>query len=180
MRRVKLFVAWSLDGYIARSDGGVEWLFDDRDYGMDGFMSTVDTVVMGRKTYEVMEKFGPDTYAGKRHVVFSRSRRTGPDPRVEWVSNDAAAFVEALRDEQGGDIWVVGGGDLFMHLLQHEQIDDIMLAIHPIILGDGIKLFPRKAASVELNLTDVQTYESGLLVVHYEVEQVRIQSGRHF
>lgn len=174
MRRVKLFVAWSLDGYIARSDGGVDWLFDDQDYGMKDFMSTVDTVVMGRKTFEVMEKFGPNVYEGKRNIVFSRSRQNGRDPRVEWISADAGGFIESLRDERGGDIWVVGGGDLFMHLLHHEQIDDIILAIHPIILGDGIKLFPRKAATVELNLADVQTYDNGLLVVHYEVEQVKI------
>ena len=171
MRRVKLFVAWSLDGYIARSDGGVEWLFDDQDYGMKEFMSTVDTVVMGRKTYEVMEKFGPNVYEGKRNVVFSRSRRTGPNPHVEWVSDDAATFVASLRDEKGGDIWVVGGGDLFMHLLHHEQIDDIMLAIHPIILGDGIKLFPRKAATVKLALAQVESFESGLLMVHYKVHR---------
>ncbi len=171
MRRVKLFVAWSLDGYIARADGGVEWLFDDRDYGMKDFMSTIDTVVMGRKTYEVMEHFGQTAYEGKRNIVFSRSRLKGPDPRVEWISDDAAAVVKALRREKGDDIWVVGGGDLFMHLLHYEQIDDIMLAIHPIILGDGIKLFPRTAATVKLVLVDVQTYGTGLLVVHYEVRR---------
>lgn len=171
MGRVKLFVAWSLDGYIARADGGVDWLFDDQEYGMKDFMATVETVVMGRKTYEVMEKFGQNVYEGKRNVVFSRSRSKGPDPSVEWVSQDAAAFVEHLKGEGEGDIWVVGGGDLFMYLLHHEQIDDIMLAIHPIILGDGIKLFPRAAATVTLNLVSVETYTSGLLMAHYEVQK---------
>lgn len=171
MGRVKLFVAWSLDGYIARSDGGVDWLFDDQDYGMKDFMATVDTVVMGRKTYEVMEKVGQNVYEGKRIVVFSRSRRRGADPSVEWISRDAASFVEDLRNEGDGDIWVVGGGDLFMHLLHHEQIDDVMLAIHPIILGDGIKLFPRAAATVKLNLVSVESYTSGLLMVHYDVHK---------
>lgn len=170
MRRVKLFIAWSLDGYIAREDGSVEWLFDDQDYGMTQFLSTIDTVVMSRKTYEVMEKFG-QTYEGKRNIVFSRSRPKGPDPHVEWILEDAAEFISRLRTEDGGDIWVVGGGDLFMHLLKHEQIDDVLLAIHPLFLGAGIKLFPRKASSVELDLKKVKTYETGLLTVHYEVRK---------
>ena len=170
-RRVRLFVAASLDGYIATAEGGVEWLFQDQDYGLNRFMGEVDTVLLGRKTYDWMVGHGVTSYEGLRNYVFSRSQESGPDPSVQFITEDATVFVESLRLERGGDIWLVGGGQLFSSLLEAELVDEIMLAIHPVILGDGIPLFLSGLGTVPLRLDEVQSFETGLVMMSYRVER---------
>jgi dihydrofolate reductase len=171
MRRVRLFVAISLDGHIAGPNGEVDWLFSDRDYGMSQFYSSVDTVLMGRRTYDFMLLHGETSYRGKKNYVFSRQTITVSSPEVEWVSEDAVAFVESLRREKGRDIWLVGGADLFVTLLEKGLIDDVILAIHPILLGDGISLFPRRFDTLTLELRDVTTYSTGLVLASYRLRR---------
>jgi dihydrofolate reductase len=117
MKKVTLYIAASLDGFIARTDGSLDWLpvpdEGEEDYGYEAFFKTVDTVVMGRKTYEQVPTLGPWPYEGRTCVVFSGTRGGQRDERVEFVDGDIAACVRELRAEPGeGVIWVVGGAEI--------------------------------------------------------------------
>ncbi len=169
MRRVKLFVAVSLDGFIAGPNGEVHWLFKDQDYGLRAFFETVDTVLLGRKTYDFMLRHVHKAYPGMRNVVFSRTPRRSDHPEVEWVSSDPAGFVAALRRQAGKDIWLCGGGELFAALLEAGQVDDLLLAVHPVVLGAGIPLFARRTRPVELRLERSEAFGTGLQILGYRV-----------
>lgn len=171
MRRVKLCVGTSLDGYIAGPNEEVDWLFTDRDYGMSELYSSIDTVLLGRKTYDFMRRHGHASYKPFHNYVFSRSAHTSEHPDVEWVKDDPAVFVDTLRKGQGKDIWLVGGGELFAYLLDQGQIDDIVLGLHPIILGSGITLYAAVSRSVQLELTRTEPYDTGLVILYYQVRR---------
>lgn len=173
MRRVIFFVATSLDGYIAGPDEEVDWLFHDQDYGFAEFLNSIDTVLMGRKTYDFMVRQGQDSYEGKRNYVFSCSDRDIDTPNVTWVTEEPAPFIRRLREEPGGDIWLVGGGRIFANLLQRGGVDELILAVHPLVLGEGIPLFPGRSLRVDLALRDAKVYDSGLVMLHYGVERDR-------
>jgi dihydrofolate reductase len=169
MRRVKLFVATSLDGFIAGPNEEIDWLFTDQDYGFARFYKSVDTVLIGRKTYDFMLRHGEKSYKGKQNYVFSRSRKVSNSPDVKYVSQDPAKFVRQIRQSKGKDIWLVGGGELFAYLLNRGQVDDIILAVHPTVLGKGIALFPQRSNSVKLKLVGHRNFDTGLVVLHYRV-----------
>ncbi|MDQ3256021.1 MAG: dihydrofolate reductase family protein [Acidobacteriota bacterium] len=170
MRKVKLFIANSLDGYIARPDGSVDWLFTDGDYGMKDFFKSVDTALMGCKTYDWSLKFGgpPDVFKGMTYYVFSRSHRSGAVEGVQFVSGDISPFVESLRQAEGKDIWLMGGGELVESFLKERLIDEFILTIHPIVLGAGIPLFRGEGQQTDLKLIKCKSYKSGIVQVHYE------------
>jgi dihydrofolate reductase len=167
MRRVKLFVAMSLDGFIAGPNEEIDWLFTDQDYGFAKFYKSVDTVLIGRKTYDFMLRHSEKSYKGKRNYVFSRSQKVSKHPDVKYVSQDPAKFVRSLRLSRGRDIWLVGGAGLFASLLKRSQVDDIILAVHPVVLGKGIALFPGRSNTVQLKLVSHTNYKTGLVVLHY-------------
>ncbi len=169
MRRVKLFVATSLDGFIAGPNGEIHWLFKDQDYGLSAFFRTIDTVLIGRKTYDYMLRHVHKAYPGLRNVVFSHTDRQSEHPEVEWVSRDPAQFVAELRRAPGRDIWLCGGGELFAALLEAGQVDDLLVAVHPIVLGAGIPLFPRRTRPIELRLERSEAFGTGLQVLSYRV-----------
>jgi dihydrofolate reductase len=168
MRKVKLFIASSLDGYIARADGGIDWLFTDADYGYTPFYDSIDTVVMGRKTYDLALSFGEYPYKGKAAYVFSRSR-SGTDEQATFVSGSAAAFVDRLRGEPGRDIWLVGGGELARDFADANVIDEYIISIHPRLIRTGLPLFwpSPQAGDVELELVSSQAFPSGLAQLTY-------------
>ena len=171
MRRVKLCVATSLDGYIAGPNEEIDWLFSDQDYGMGRFFASIDTLLIGRKTYDFMVGQGQSSYDGLRNIVFSRSPRDAVPDDVEWVTEDAAEFVNALKREEGKDIWLFGGGDLFMSLLESGVVDDLTVAVHPIVLGGGLSLYPGEWGSTRLQLMDVETFTTGLVLLIYRVDR---------
>lgn len=109
MKKIRLFIAASLDGYIARISGEVDWLFTDQDYGYDDFFTEVDTVLMGRKTYEQVLEFGEYPYIGKRGFVFYQTRHGERDKNVEFIGENLGEFVDNLRQSSGNNIWLVGG-----------------------------------------------------------------------
>jgi dihydrofolate reductase len=173
MRRVRYFVASSLDGYIARTDGSIGWLFHDADYGYSAFYSTVDTAVMGRTTYEFSLSFGEYAFPGVKVYVFSRTKAGTRDERAEFVAGDVSKFVAGMRTRPGRDIWLVGGAQLAREFLAADLIDEYIVSIHPVLLGSGIPLFPVNARETVLRFEGVRTFPSGLVQLRYE----RVRGG---
>jgi dihydrofolate reductase len=167
MRRVKLFIATSLDGFIARPDGGVDWLYTDGDFGMRAFFASVDTALIGRKTHDQMVGWGHPAHEGMDNYVFSRTRRADDGVPVRYVPNDIESFVGRLRRQPGKDLWLVGGADLIAGFRERDLIDDVILSVHPVLLGDGIPLFPGRHDQLNLELTRCAQYERGLVQLWY-------------
>jgi dihydrofolate reductase len=173
-RRIILYVAVSADGFIARPDGDVAWLDRPRtagDYGMAAFYKTIDTVLMGRKTYEVGLKFGQKAYAGKKNYVFSRTLRPTAKARVEIVSGDVGELAWKLRSEEGKHIWLVGGAELAAAFLDVGQLDELIIHVIPTLVGDGIPLIQPRHRSVELTLVSTRAYRDGVVRLHYAVRR---------
>jgi len=166
MRRVILFIATSLDGYIAGPAGEIDWLFRDQDYGYTAFLSGIDTVLMGRRTYDVSLGFGDYPYKGKQGFVWSRTRN-GHDGNVTFVSQDVGPFVSTLKQKPGKNIWLVGGAELVAECVRHDVIDEFMIFVHPIILGNGIALFQAPLPQRMLRITHVERFTSGLVQLSY-------------
>jgi dihydrofolate reductase len=172
MRLIKYFVASSLDSYISRLDGGVDWLFTDQDYGIKEFFATVDVAVMGRKTYEKAIERSPQRvqFPGMKTFVFSHLLPKGKKENLEVISDEPASWVKSMREAPGKDIWLVGGGEMVREFLQKRLVNEIGLAIHPRLLGDGIPLYAQPYPETELELIRSNTYPSGLLQVSYRVK----------
>ncbi|NJM72176.1 MAG: dihydrofolate reductase [Scytonema sp. RU_4_4] len=173
MRKIRLFIASSLDGYIARTSGEVDWLFTDQDYGYNEFLTQIDTVLMGLKTYEQVLTFGEYPYKGKKSFVFSKTVPVEKDDNVEFVRSDWQSFINRLRQTSGHDMWLVGGAQTIHYFMKHGFVDELILSIHPIILGNGIPLIVNDSnLETVLELKDVKTYDSGLLQVSYDVKKI--------
>ncbi|MFN4291082.1 MAG: dihydrofolate reductase family protein [Permianibacter sp.] len=166
---VTLFIAMSLDGYIAGPNDEIDWLFADRDYGFTPFFDRIDTIIMGRRSYEMSCSFDEWPYPGKRTVVCSRQPRTNSDHRVSFTNQPLPTVIAQARSAGSCGIWLLGGGQLVRSALQCHSIERIQLAIHPIILGAGIPLFPPGTPQTRLQLQHCQAYDSGLLVAHYQL-----------
>lgn len=173
MRSVKYFAAMSLDAYLADPDGGVDWLFGDQDYGMTEFYSTVDTVLLGRKTYQFGLSHGMRKYEGMINYVFSSTLDPQEYPEVIVTSQDPVQVVGRLKEEDGKDIWLVGGGQLAQPLFQAGLIDEVSAAVHPILLGRGIPLLPDSARHIPLHLIETTRYDTGLVMLSYSVATSR-------
>jgi dihydrofolate reductase len=161
----------SLDGYIADSSGGVDWLFTDQDYGYTDFLSTIDTVIVGRTTYEQILTFGEYPYRSQKGFVFSETRSGDRDENVEFISSDVKCLMENLKQAPGKDIWLVGGGKLVRSCLQANLIDRFVLYIHPIILGAGIPLFPTPLLTTQLTFQTSQAFDTGLVQLVYSKKE---------
>jgi dihydrofolate reductase len=170
MSEVKLFIATSLDGFIADRDGGVDWLFADGDYGYAAFFDSVETLIMGRRTYEQVLGFGEWPYGEKATYVFTRSPLGGDHPHARIFSGEARSLVEELRERSSGDIWLVGGAALVSTFREQHLIDEYILSVHPILLGDGIPLFERPRPRENLRLREEIAFQSGLVQLRYAVE----------
>lgn len=170
-RRIRLYIASSLDGYIARSDGSIDWLDKmqdgDEDYGYGAFLQTVDTTLMGHNTYDFILKLGEEfPYPDKTNYVFTRQQRE-TKPYVQFVTQDPGEFVAGLRQMPGGDIWLVGGGQLNGALLRAGAVDEIILSLVPVVLGAGIPLFAGSEYESWYELQDSRAYANGLVQLVY-------------
>jgi len=168
MRKLILFIATSLDGYIAGPKGEIDWLFTDQDYGYSEFYATIDTVVMGRKTYDVSLSFGENPYPGTQAFVFSRTRDGERDDHAAFVSGDIPSFVRTLKVQPGRNIWLAGGGEIIRPLLQDDLIDEFRIFVHPIVLGSGVPLFPAPLLMKKLNFKECHAFGTGLVRLTYE------------
>nr|WP_245185441.1 dihydrofolate reductase family protein [Falsiroseomonas frigidaquae] len=163
-------IAVSLDGMIARPDGGVDWLEQGAPppeaFGFTEFYSQVETILMGRGTYDVVRRMGDWPYAGKPvRVVTSRELPDAP-PGVEAHSGDLPALVAELRQRGLGRIWVEGGGQLLRGLLAIGALDRLEMAVLPIILGEGIRLFPAGTPETRLALRQSRTVGDALHLIY--------------
>ena len=172
MRLVTFGVANSLDNFIAREDGSVDWLVWDDEVAKisQEFLKTIDTVLMGRKTYEQAIKIGGGAYPGAKNYVFSRGMKESRSKKVTIISEDAADFVRKLKAGRGKGICVIGGGELARSLFAAKLIDQIGVNIQPILLGSGIPLFHEMDRQLELELLDFQTLKSGSVFLFYRVK----------
>lgn len=171
MRPVRYSVAMSLDGYIADPTGGYDWIVMDPDIDFGALFKTFDTLLMGRKTYEMArEQGGGPAMRGMESYVFSRTLVQEECPRVT-VSADPKATVTALKQRQGKDIWLFGGGGLFQSLLALELVDAVQVAIIPVLLGGGVPLLTSPATRAKLRLTSHRIYEkTGTVLLDYAVD----------
>lgn len=175
MRKVTFGGANSLDNYFARKDDSIDWLMwsDEAAEVMTRYWKTIDTILMGRKTYEValkQTKGKSSPYQGIKSYVFSRTLKKSEDKSVELVSTDAAAFVRKLKQEEGKDICLMGGGDFAKTLFEADLIDEIGFNIHPVLLGSGIPLFHEMTRQIDLELIECQTFKNGCVLVTYRVK----------
>jgi dihydrofolate reductase len=162
--------AISVDGYIARKNHSLDWLHGvegAEDIGFAEFYETVDTILMGRKTYEQVLEHSPDEfpYEGKECFVFSRTL-TGPNNHVHFISDDIVDFTSALKEQKGKKIWVVGGGEVLQPLLQSRLVDEYFIQFAPTVIGNGIPLFLPGDRENELRLVEVRRYKQ-LAELHY-------------
>src|SRR5262249_31326993 len=155
-------------------DGDVAWLDRPRtagDYGMGAFYKSVDTVLMGRKTYEIGVKLGQKAYPGKKNYIFSRTRRRSRTPNVEFVSEAVGDVARRPRETEGKDIWLVGGGQLIAAFLDEGQIDEFIIHVVPTFIGEGIPLIQPRKRTVPMVLLSSKAYSDGVVRLHYSVVQ---------
>ncbi|WP_080236486.1 dihydrofolate reductase family protein [Spirosoma rigui] len=178
MRKLSLYIATSLDGFIARSDGRVDWLdavpnADQLDYGYGAFIASIDTTLMGNTTYQTVLDFGGEfPYQDQTNYVFSRSAQANA-PYVQHVSEDPANFVRQLKQTDGRGIWLVGGGQLNTVLLNAGLIDELIITVAPIILGTGIPLFGPTPIETACVRTRTESFETGFVQSTYRLGQTQ-------
>lgn len=179
MRPVRYNVAASLDGYIAGPNGEYDWIPADPAVDFAAIFARVDTVLLGRLSYEITQgPAAPPWAPGARVYVFSRTLRPEEHPGVTVVGENAAGVVAALRAESGdGEIWLFGGGALFGSLLAAGQVDAVEVTIVPILLGGGVPLLPAGAPRTTLALTRSHVYTSGMVNLSYAVPRGGAQAA---
>ena len=175
MRKVTFGGASSLDNYFARKDDSVDWLMwsDEAAKIMADYWKTIDTIVMGRKTYEAglkLTKGKGNHYPGIHSYVFSRTLPPSTSENLTITSEDAAEFVRKLRRRKGKDICIMGGGLLAKSLFEAKLIDEIGFNIHPVLLGSGIPIYHEMTRQINLELLDCQRFKNGCVTVTYRVK----------
>ena len=174
-RNVIVHIATSADGYIARPDGDLEWLTSrpapEGFYGMNAFMRSIDTMLIGRKTYEVSLRMGAKFESNSRTIVFSRHAPPADVPSgVEFVNGAIGPFVSRLRELPGKDIWLMGGGELIASFLDEQAIDEFVISVTPVFIGEGIPLIARRHRHVPLELRSSERFADGVVQLHYRVQ----------
>ncbi len=174
-RKIIVHIATSADGYIARPDGDLEWLTSRPApagfYGMDAFVKSIDTKLLGRKTYEASLRLGAKFDAKTRTIVFSRHAPPPDAPSgVEFVNDAVGSFIARLREDPGKDIWLMGGGELIGSFLDERAIDEFVISVVPTFIGDGIPLIARRHRHVPLELISVERFDDGLVQLRYGLQ----------
>jgi dihydrofolate reductase len=181
-RKIIVYIATSADGFIARKDGAVDWLDRPQPKGnneMIQFWKSIDTILFGRRTYDMTLKFvkegkaTPDMFAGVKQYAFSRK----PPKKVlygfEFVKEPIRKFVERLRAEKGKDIWMMGGAGIIKSFLDAGAIDEFIIHVIPTFIGEGIPLIAPGRRTVPLKLLSIKKYSDGVVRLHYAVVKAR-------
>lgn len=176
MSKVILYIAQSLDGYIARPDGNIDWLTsvpypkDGSDYGYSELMARTGTIIMGRKTYEEILGFDFDwSYTGyATFIVTSNEKLEIQTPDTSLLTGSFNDFIETRKQQSDKDIWLMGGGELIKAFMAEGLIDTMIISIIPKIIGDGIPLFVKGITEGEWTLKNTEQFETGLVNLTYD------------
>jgi len=178
-RKIIVSIAASVDGFIARPDGAVDWL--DRakgSYGMGAFYRSIDTILWGRKTYQVALEFQKKGIAGSafdtklKNYVFTRTLRSSRAPKgVQFVNEPIKVFAARMRGTAGKDIWMMGGADVIASFLDEGEIDEFIISVVPVIIGEGIPLIAPRHRTVPLKLIACTKFSDGVVKLHYSVNR---------
>ena len=170
-RKIILYIAMSLDGFIAKSDGDISFLSqvekEGEDYGYFAFMESIDTVILGRKTYEKVLSMVDELAYGERDVYVLTHTPRPDSGKIKFYSGDLAELITNLKKQGGKNIFCDGGAETVSKFLQNKLFDELIISIIPVLLGDGIKLFGKSFSEQKLKLTGCKTYEKGLVQLHY-------------
>lgn len=172
MKKVILYIAESLDGYVATKDGSVAWLDDfnnvpNVDYGYSEFINNIDTVVQGSRTYQQFK----DKHIGKNSYVFTENTKTPSDDGVAFVKGSIQEFIDNLDESTHKNIWLVGGPNLLAGFLNEGQVDELIIFIMPVLLKDGIKLFSNLEAAPIISLQTTKKYDNGVVELRYAIKK---------
>ena len=172
MRKVILGVAVSLDGFIEGPNGEYDWCLTDQDYGLKKFFKRIDTVFVGRKTYEMSLEMegGGEGFPKFKEYVFSTTLDKVKEGKT-LIKGDIKNEVERIKNEKGKDIWLFGGASLTTSLMNLGLVDELSLAVHPILLGGGKPLFSNIKDRIKLTLIDTKTYSTGLVSLTYDIRK---------
>lgn len=171
MTEFVLYIAISLDGYIARTDGRIDWLpppnVDGEDYGYAEFYASIDGVVMGSKTYEQVLEFGEWEFADKRSYVLTHRNLTSNRDDIVLVQEGISAVLEKIKQQHLQRVWILGGGQVASAFIEQGFVDEYKIAVIPIVLGSGIPLFCPTASEHKLTLVEAKPYDDGVVMLHY-------------
>lgn len=172
MRKVQYGVAVSLDGYIAGPNGEADWIRIDPEIDFSAIWAQFDTLLMGRNTYEAaIKRLGREAFTGKAVFVLSRHLEPEDHPGVTIVSELTRPWIRSLKSQEGKDIWLMGGGVVFRHLLDLSEVDSISVTIIPILLGNGTPLMPSPYDPTLLTLSTHRVYKSGIISAIYQISR---------
>ncbi len=176
MRKVKMYIAASLDGKIATPDGDIKWLEDipnpnKLDYEYANFLTTIDTTLMGNLSYQKIMSFGIDfPYPDTTNFVFTRQENLAPTEDVTFQTGDIVSFVKDLKTKPGKDIWLIGGAQINSLLFQAKLVDEVWLFVMPIVIGTGIPLFAEMQVEQAMKLMESNAYPTGVVLLKYGLE----------
>ena len=179
MKQLILYIACSLDGFIARPDGSIDWLKKyegkEEDYGYPEFMKKVDCVIMGSKTYEQCLEFEgwPDNKKLKTIVLTKRNLRKVLGANISFHAGTLDELMKQVKKESKKNVWIVGGGEVVQSFLKEGLIDEMIISIIPIHLGEGISLFGNAGEEIDLELIKSKSYKSGIVQLEYGVKKKR-------
>ncbi len=168
MRNVVLEAAITLDGYIARPDGSVDYLFTPKGFSLEPFFKSIDVVIMGRKTYEVGLKMGGFAMFKTPCYIMSRSMPEREEANLKFTHQSPRELVAELRKQKGKKIWLMGGGELTRSFLQEDLVDELSLGVFPILLGEGLPLFPAGFPQRDFTVVENRSYPRGFVRLRYE------------
>jgi dihydrofolate reductase len=183
-RKIIVSIATSADGFIARKDGGIDWLERPRpkdNYGMGAFVESIDTILMGRKTYDFVVSFvkagqAPPDMGPIKNYAFSRKPPKKVLPGFEFVKQPVKEFAQQLRSEKGKQIWMMGGGGLIASFLDEGEIDEFIIHVIPTFIGEGIPLIAPRHRTVPLKLLSTKNFPDGVVRLHYAVRSAKTRT----
>lgn len=172
-REIILYIATSVDGFIAKEDDDLQWLEEaegEGDAGYSDMYQSIDTIIMGKRTYDwVVDHIESFPYHDKKCYVFTTSQ-SGENEHVEFVNEDVVAFTKKLREQEGSKIWMVGGAGILDAFMKEQLIDELIITVTPHLLGSGIPLFKDNNPFQDLKLVNTQRYGQ-MVQMHYKVKK---------
>lgn len=177
MRKISLFIAMSLDGYIAKPNDDLSFLNlvqrEGEDYGYAKFTGSIDTLIIGRKTYDyVLKNVGASHYDNGQRDVYVVTRNQRPKiGRTTFFTGSLPDLVKKLKSEDGKNIYCDGGAEVINELLKHDLIDEFIISVIPVLLGEGTRLFKDGRPEQQLEFAQVETFDTGLAQLHYKKKQ---------